>query len=117
MYSDADFAGFDETSESTSGIFLAATGPNSFFPLNGISKKQSNVSHSTSEAEIVSVSASLRMEALPALQLWDVILSRETKATLMEDNQATLMEDYQNREEPDSSSRSSHSPREPGVDQ
>ena len=44
---DADFAGCLDTAKSTSGVFIALTGPNSFFPLNAISKKQSCVSHST----------------------------------------------------------------------
>ena len=53
LYSDADFAGCFDTAKSTSGVFIALTDPNSFFPLNAISKKQSCVSHSTPEAEIV----------------------------------------------------------------
>eukprot|EP00972_Heterocapsa_arctica_P052437 7715433-Heterocapsa_arctica.AAC.1 len=39
-YSDADFAGDKESSKSTSGIFLALTSPNSFYPLNATSRKQ-----------------------------------------------------------------------------
>ena len=38
LYSDADFAGCLDTAKSTSGVFIALTGPNSFFPLNAISK-------------------------------------------------------------------------------
>ena len=90
LYSDADFAGDKESSRSTTGIFLALTGPNTFFPLNGVSKKQTCVSHSTPEAEIVAANAAVRLEGLPALQLWDTILDRKVHATLLEDNQATL---------------------------
>ena len=50
------------------------TGPNSFFPLNAISKKQSCVLHSTPEAEIVAADLAIRTEGLPALQLWDMVL-------------------------------------------
>ena len=71
-------------------MFLALTGKNTFFPLNGVSKKQTCVSHSTPEAEIVAANAAVRMEGLPALQLWDTILGRPVKATLLEDNQATI---------------------------
>ena len=39
LFSDADFAGCSDTAKSTSGVFIALTGPNSFFPLNAISKR------------------------------------------------------------------------------
>eukprot|EP00972_Heterocapsa_arctica_P049696 7312056-Heterocapsa_arctica.AAC.1 len=52
LYSDADFAGDKESSKYISGIFIALTGPNSFYPLSATSRKQSCVSHSTPEAEI-----------------------------------------------------------------
>ena len=90
LYSDADFAGDKASSKSTTGIFLALTGPNTFFPLNGVSKRQACVSHSTPEAELVAASAAIRIEGLPALQLWDTVLDRKVQATLLEDNQATL---------------------------
>ena len=60
---------------------MALTGPNTFFPLNGVSKKQTCVSHSTPEAEIVTASAAVRLEGLPALQLWDFVLERKVIAT------------------------------------
>ena len=39
LYSDAAFAGCIDTAKSTSGVFVTLTGPNSFFPLNAVSKK------------------------------------------------------------------------------
>ena len=90
LYSDADFAGDKSTSKSTTGIFLALTGPNTFFPLNGVSKKQTCVSHSIPEAEVVAANAAVRFEGLLALQLWDTILGRPVQATLLEDSQATM---------------------------
>ncbi len=90
LYSDADFAGCKITKRSTSGIFLAPTGPNSFFPLNAISKKQTCVSHSTPEAELVAAAAALRMEGMLALNLWEGIFQRSVKLTLFEDNQAAI---------------------------
>ena len=89
FYSDADIAGDEDSPKSTTGIFMALTGPNTFFPLNGVSKKQTCFSHSTPEAEIVAPNAAVRLEELPALQLWDVILERNVIATLLEDSQAT----------------------------
>ena len=37
-------------------------------------KKQTSVSHSSSESEIVSLDAGLRMDGIPALDLWDVVI-------------------------------------------
>ena len=62
LFSDADFAGCLDTAKSTSGVFIAPTGPNSFFPLSAISEKQSCVSHSTPEAEIVAADLAIRTE-------------------------------------------------------
>jgi len=82
------------TRKSTTGIFLALAGPNSFFPLTGISKKQTAVSHSTPEAEIVAAAAAIRTVGLPALDLWDVIFSsiagRKATMKFFEDNTATI---------------------------
>ena len=36
-------------------------------------KKQTSVSHSSTESEIISFDAGLRMDGLPALDLWDVV--------------------------------------------
>ena len=63
---------------------------NTFFPLNGASKEQACASHSTPEAEIVPANAAVRIEGLPALQLWDTISNGKVHATLLEDNQATM---------------------------
>ena len=91
LYADADFAGDLETMRSTSGVFLALVGPNSFFPISAISKRQTCVSHSTPEAEIVAADLALRTEGLPALDLWSVLLKRpDLKITFEEDNQAAI---------------------------
>ena len=37
-------------------------------------KKQTSVSHSSIEAEVISLDASLRMDGIPALTLWDVVI-------------------------------------------
>ena len=36
-------------------------------------KKQTSVSHSCTESEIISLGAGLRMDGLPALDLWDLV--------------------------------------------
>ena len=52
-------------------MFLALIGPNTFVPLLWFVKKQGAVSHSSTEAEIISLDAALRMEGIPALLLWE----------------------------------------------
>ncbi len=71
LFSDADFAGDRADMRSTSGVFLALYGTHSFFPLMGQSKKQTAVSHSTVEAEIVAADHAIRTSRIPALQLWE----------------------------------------------
>ena len=53
-----------------------------------MSKKQSAVSHSTPEAEIVALDHVVRIMLLPAMTLWDTILRRPVVAQVCEDNQA-----------------------------
>ena len=43
------------------------------YPLGAISKKQTAVSHSTPEAELVSANLAMRTEGLPAICLWSVL--------------------------------------------
>ena len=37
-------------------------------------KKQTSVSHSSTESEIISLDTGLRLDGLPALKLWDLIV-------------------------------------------
>ena len=37
-------------------------------------KKQVSVSHGSTESEIISLDAGLRMDGIPALDLWDVVI-------------------------------------------
>merc|ERR1712004_273133 len=74
LFADADFAGCTDTQRSTSGLHLAIRGPNSCFPIAGVSKRQTCVSHSTPEAEMVSMNHALRHCGLPCLDLWHVLL-------------------------------------------
>ncbi len=89
LFSDADFAGDHTQQRSTSGVFLALYGPHSFFPLTGQSKKQTAVSHSTVEAEIVAADRAIRMAGLLALPLWERLLDRPLALDVYQDNQAT----------------------------
>ena len=90
LLTDAAFAGDHETMRSASGVVLVLYGPHSFFPLCGQSKKQTAVSHSIVEAELVSCDLGLRTMGLPALTLWEVLLGRPPKLDLYQGTQATM---------------------------
>ena len=53
----------------------AFLGSHTFVPISWMCKKQTSVSHSSTESEIVSLDAGLRLDGLPALELWDPIVS------------------------------------------
>ena len=72
---DSDFAGDLEDSKSTSGGTLCLFGRYTFVPISWMCKKQTAVSHSSTESEIISLDTGLRLDGLPALELWDLIVS------------------------------------------
>ena len=43
-------------------------------------KKQTAVSHSSKESEIISLDTGLRLDGLPALELWDLIATKAMAA-------------------------------------
>ena len=61
--------------KSTSGGTLCVFGSHTFFPISWICKKQTAVSHSSTESEIISLDTGLRLDGLPTLELWDPIVS------------------------------------------
>ena len=67
LFTDADFAGDRKDMKSTSSMFLAVAGPNTFFPLGPVSKKQTVCSNSTVEAEVVAAFAAVCLVGIPAL--------------------------------------------------
>ena len=75
LFQDSDFAGDLEDSKSTSGGTLCVFGSHTFVPISWMCKKQTSVSHSSTESEIISLDAGLRLDGTPALDLWDVIVS------------------------------------------
>ena len=72
---DSDFAGDLEDSKSTSGGTLCVFGSHTFVPISWMCKKQTSVSHSSTESEIISLDARLRLDGIPALDLWDLIVA------------------------------------------
>ena len=75
LFQDSDFAGDLEDSTSTSGGTLCIFGSHTFVPISWMCKKQTSVSHSSTESEIISLDTGLRLDGLPALELWDLIVS------------------------------------------
>ena len=75
LFQDSDFAGDLEDSKSTSGGTLCIFGSHTFFPISWMCKKQTAVSHSSTESEIISCDTGLRLDGLPALELWDLFVS------------------------------------------
>ena len=75
LFQDSDFAGDLEDSKSTSGGTLCVFGSHTFVPISWMCRKQTAVSHSSTESEIISLDTGLRLDGLPALELWDLIVS------------------------------------------
>ena len=75
LFQDSDFAGDLGDSKSTSEGTLCIFGSHTFVPISWMCKKQTAVSHSSTESEIISLDTGLRLDGLPALELWDLIVS------------------------------------------
>ena len=73
LFQDSDFAGDLEDSKSTSGGLLCIFGSRTIVPISWMCKKQTSVSHSSTEAELISLDAGLRMDGILALDLWDLV--------------------------------------------
>ena len=75
LFQDSDFAGDLEGSKSTSGGTLCSFGSHTFVPISWMCQKQTSVSHNSTESEIISLDAGLRLDGIPALDLWDLIVT------------------------------------------
>ena len=75
LFQDSDFAGDLEDSESTSGGTLCVFGSHTLVPISWMCKKQTLVSNSSAEPEIISLDTGLRLDGLHAMELWDLIVS------------------------------------------
>ena len=74
LFQGSDFAGHLEDSKSTSGGTLCIFGSHTFVPISWMCKKQTSFSHSSTESEIISLDAGLRLDGILALDLWDLIV-------------------------------------------
>ena len=75
LLQDSDFAGDLEDSKYTSGGTLCIFGSHTFVPISWMWKKQTSVSHSSTESEIFSLDAGLRLDGISALNLWGLIVT------------------------------------------
>ena len=74
LFLDSHFERVLEDSKSTSGGLLFIFGSQTFVPISWMCKKQTSVSHNSTEAEHISLDASLCMARIPALDLWDLVI-------------------------------------------
>merc|ERR1712023_464335 len=74
LFADADFAGEKRDCKSTSGVFLLLWGPNSFFPLACVCKKQTSQAHSSVEAELIALDLALRKVGITSVALREKIV-------------------------------------------
>ena len=75
LFQDSDVAGDLEDSKSTLGGTLCVFGSHTFVPISWMCKKQTPVSHSSTESEIISLDTGLRLDGITALDLWDLIVA------------------------------------------
>ena len=76
LFQDSDFAGYLEDSQFTSGGTSCVFGSHTFVPISWMCSKQTSVSHSSSESEIISLDAGLRLDGILALDLWDLVIEK-----------------------------------------
>ena len=99
---DSDFADDLEDPKSTSGGLLCTFRSHTFAPTSWMCEKQTSVSHSSTEYEIISLDAGVRMDGIPALDLWDLVTdvlhSSSNKSLKSKDNmQGNLLHDTPSR--------------------
>ena len=68
-------------------------GSHTFVPISWMCKKQTAVSHSSTESEIISLDTGLRLDGLPALELWDLIVSVLGNISRISDRTVKLVND------------------------
>ena len=75
LFQDSDFAGDLEDSKSTSGGTLCVLGCHTFVLISWMCKKQTSLSHSSTESEIIFLDAGLSLDGIPALDSWYLIVA------------------------------------------
>ena len=93
LFQDSDIAGDPEDSKTTSGGTLCSFGSHTGVPISWMCKKQTAFSHSSTESEIISLDTGLRLDGLPALELWDLIVSVFGSVSQISDRTGQLVND------------------------
>ena len=97
LFQDPDFAGDLEDSKSTSGKILCIFRSRAFVPVIWMCKEQTSVFHSSIESEVISLDAGLRMDGIPALDLWDLVVEI-LHSSFNQQVQGNLLRDKSNQE-------------------
>ena len=74
LFQDSDFAGDFEDSKPTFWAVSCIFGSRTFVSISWMCKKQTSVSHSSTETELISLDVGLRMDGLLVLGLWDIVI-------------------------------------------
>ena len=82
-YCDADFAGDRTDAKSTSGVLVCLVAPRTYLPITAVSKKQTSVSKSTPEAEIVALDHGISKEAMMLAALWHFAIGRGSSDSIV----------------------------------
>ena len=82
-YCDADLAGDRNDAKSTSGVLVCLVGPRTYMPITAVSKKQTSVSKSTPEAEIVALDHGISKEAMMLAALWHFAIGRGSSDSIV----------------------------------
>ena len=75
LWVDGSLAADLRDSKSTSGAYLAIVGPNSCAPIMSFANKQTAVSHSSTEREIIALEEVVRTEGLSILTFWETVVA------------------------------------------
>ena len=100
LFQDSDFEGDLKDSKSTSGGTLCIFGSHTFVTISWMCEKQTAVSHSSTESEIISLDTGLRLDGLPALELWDLIVSVLGNVSRVSDGSGKPESDVHKRHKP-----------------
>ena len=73
-------------------------GSHTFVPISWMCKRQTVVSHSSTESEIISLDTGLRLDGLLALELWDLVVSVLGNFSRVSDRSGKLVNDVHKRQ-------------------
>ena len=76
---------------------MCVFGSHTFVPISWMCKKQTAVSHSSTESEIISLDTGLRLDGLLPLELWDLIVSGLGNVSRVSDRSGQLDNDVHKR--------------------